>query len=149
MSTWLETIVEDLEGLGSEFNVELEAASLEPLVDWYQGEPRPIRQDSTPYGWFHFRPTDDMQPVYGKAREVTNQAPMLLAVVMAAGTGDELMDQVAATLPELTKVLETRAWPCGVALGGWELADQDPEINCDIYVMPVTLSWTRALGATA
>lgn len=135
-------------GLGDEFNAALAAAALPSLVDWYAGEPRPLRRDSTPYGWFHWRPTAGVQAVRHK-QGVETRGPLLLGLVLAAGTGAELMALSANVLPRLAAVLESRSWPCNAEVGGWELAVQDADVHLDVYALPVELTWWRAYGAVA
>lgn len=146
MSTWAEDLITELAGLGAEFNTVLAAAELPELVDWYTGEPKPLRMDSTPFGWFHFRPGGGVTQQRTK-QSVGSVAPFLLGVVIAGGTSAELMANVAGTMPRLAAHLESRTWPCSFECGDWELAAQDDQLNVDIYVMPLTLTYWRAYGS--
>lgn len=146
MSTWEEVIVADLESLGDELNTVLTDAGLDPLVDWLKGEPRPMRVTDTPFGWFHYRPTEGVQGKHEKSG-VTGVAPMLIGLVLAAGSGEDLIDLTAGVKPRLQAHLETRAWPCNREIGGWELAVQDENQHLDIYALPIDLMWFRAYGS--
>lgn len=147
VSTWTETVVADLVGLGEEFNTVLGMAGLPALTRWYKGEPKPLKLGDTPYGWFHYAADHEVRQERRK-QAVGSRASFLLCVVIGGATHDELIDRAAALMPRLAAHLETRSWPCNYEVGDWQLAVQDEEVHVDVYALPITLTWWRDYGAS-
>ncbi len=112
MSTWLEGLLADFDGLKNDIDTALTAAGLPTLTRWDAAEPALLRATETPYGWA------DLGPEMNWAEELVELGGLKeiavtveCGLVLAATSAKNLRDAVAAYGPVVVAAIETSLCP--------------------------------------
>ena len=112
MSTWLEDLLADFDGLKTDLDAALTAAGLATLTRWDAAEPALLRATETPYGWADLGPdmnwAEELVEL-GGLKEIS--VTVEVGLVLAATSAVNLRDAVAAYGPVIVAAIETALCP--------------------------------------